>query len=486
MKQTRLSGLLKAAGGYTALKGSADVLIKSIEETSSDVKPGAMFVCVKGLSADGHDFAQDAVNRGATAVLAEKEIKLSGGAVIAQVKDTKEVLYRITDHCYGAAKKKARVIGVTGTKGKTTVTYMIAAALEAAVKKPVSVIGTVAYKIGKKVYGSKNTTPSNLVLHKLIEESVKKGAKDIVMEVSSHALDQGRIRNIMLDTVVMTNVTRDHFDYHKTFENYLAAKLKIMDNLKHGGTLVVNLDDKSAVKFIKAARGKTVTYSMGKKAVISAEKYSAGVKGMNIKLKVFGRRIEMKSPLIGEHNIHNLMAAIGAAGPGRAKKAVAALSKFNGVKGRMQAVYNKEFTVIVDFAHTAGSLEETLKALEKIKRGRLITVFGAGGNRDKGKRPMMGAAAENFSDIVIVTSDNPRFEEPMEIIKDVLAGMKGEVKTIVEPDRKKAVRKAVNLARRNDIVLLAGKGHETYQEIKGKKYPYDDEHAAFEAIKELK
>jgi UDP-N-acetylmuramoyl-L-alanyl-D-glutamate--2,6-diaminopimelate ligase len=488
MKAAKLKDVLKSAGSFKILQGSEDVLIKSIEETSSDVKPGALFVCVKGISADGHDFAQDAVNRGAAALLVDRITGIKGEAAVIYVKDTKAALYKITEACYGAAKKKAVITGVTGTKGKTTVTYMIAAVLQAALKKPVSVIGTVAYKIGNKVYESKNTTPSNLVLHKLIEESVNKGAKYIVMEVSSHALDQARIKNIMLDTAVVTNVTRDHFDYHKTFENYLAAKLKIADNLKSNGVMVVNLDDKSAGKFIKRAKGRRlITYSMNKAASVKTVDYTVSIKGMEINLIVRKKPVHLKSGLVGEHNIHNLMAAAGAAlGAAGLKDVKSALSKFKGVKGRMQAVYNGDFTVIVDFAHTAGSLEETLKALGKVKKGRIITVFGAGGNRDKGKRPMMGAVAEALSDIVVVTSDNPRFEKPMEIIKDVLAGMKGQVKTYVEEKREKAVKKAIRLARHGDIVLLAGKGHETYQDINGKKLLYDDEHAALRAIEGLK
>jgi UDP-N-acetylmuramoyl-L-alanyl-D-glutamate--2,6-diaminopimelate ligase len=248
------------------------------------------------------------------------------------------------------------------------------------------------------------------------------------------------------------------------------------------------MDDKSAARFMARAKGRKITgYSIGRKTAVTTAGYSLSVKGMEINMKVYGKSLVIKSPLVGEHNIHNLMAAAGAAyGRAGLDKTGRALSEFKGVKGRMQAVYNEDFTVIVDFAHTAGSLEETLKALSKVKKGRLITVFGAGGNRDKGKRPMMGAVAENLSDVVIVTSDNPRFEDPNEIIKDVLAGLKGMVLTFTEVNREKAVRKAVNMAKKNDIILLAGKGHETYQDIKGKKYPYDDEHAALRAIKELR
>jgi UDP-N-acetylmuramoyl-L-alanyl-D-glutamate--2,6-diaminopimelate ligase len=346
----------------------------------------------------------------------------------------------------------------------------------------------VAYKIGKKIYESKNTTPSNLVLHKLIAEAAEKGIRDVVMEISSHALDQERAKNIGLDTAVVTNVTRDHFDYHKTFENYLKAKLKIVNALKPGGTLVVNLDDKNAGVFIKrAGKRKVITCSISKKADIRALKYYFDVKGMDLQLDVMGSALKLETNLVGEHNAHNIMTAIGAACKTVSLKNIKkAMEGFRGVKGRMQAVYNREFTVIVDFAHTAGSLEETLKALNKVKKARVITVFGAGGNRDKGKRPMMGEVAERLSDVVIVTSDNPRFEKPVEIIKDVLAGFKGRVKTYVEEKRQKAVRLAIKIARRGDIVLLAGKGHETYQDIGGVKYPYDDEHEALRAIKEMR
>ncbi|HRU40084.1 MAG TPA: UDP-N-acetylmuramoyl-L-alanyl-D-glutamate--2,6-diaminopimelate ligase, partial [Candidatus Goldiibacteriota bacterium] len=356
----------------------------------------------KGLTADGHDFIPEALSKGASAVLAERKIR-TGAASLAVAADTRKALKKIAFFMYGKNLKKAKITGVTGTKGKTTVSYMIASVLEASGRGPVSVIGTVGYRIGKKVYEAKNTTPSNLVLLKLIDESVRKNAREIVMEISSHALDQGRVDNIPLDTAVMTNVTRDHFDYHKNFKNYLAAKLKIVSCLKKNGLLVVNLDDKNADKFIGLAKGRRVCgYSMRRKACVKASGFEPSIKGSKLEVKARGEAIRVDSGLIGEHNAHNLMAAI-AATAGKVRPGIIgrALSSFKGVKGRMQAVYNKRFTVVVDFAHTPGSLEETLKALETVKRGRIITVFGAGGNRDKGKRPLMGAAAEDKSDIVI-------------------------------------------------------------------------------------
>ncbi len=488
MRRIKIKELLLRAGTYRVISGTDETAVNGIEESSGEVKPGRVFVCVKGLSADGHDFAPAAAGRGAAVIIADRPIKVKGKAAIIYVKDSRDTLFKITHAFYAAVKKKVKVTGVTGTKGKTTVTYMIAAMLEAEFKKPVAVIGTVAYRIGKKIYKSNNTTPSNLVLHKLIAEAAGRGIKNVVMEISSHALDQERAKNIGLDAAVVTNVTRDHFDYHKTFEKYLAAKLKIVKAVKRGGALVLNLDDKNAGAFIKRAGGrKVITCSLSKKADIRTFKYYFDVRGMELQLDVMGCPLKLETKLVGEHNAHNIMTAIGAAcGIVSLKNIRKALEAFRGVKGRMQAVYNRDFTVIVDFAHTAGSLEETLKALNKVKKARVITVFGAGGNRDKGKRPMMGAVAERLSDVVIVTSDNPRFEEPLEIIKDILAGISGRVLNYVEEKREKAVRLAVKIARKGDIILLAGKGHETYQDIKGKKWPYDDEHEALRAIKEIR
>ncbi len=489
MKKIKLNELLNVIKRYKIIN-KKNIVIDGITDSSTEIKKDYLFVCIKGFSFDGHDFINDAIKRGAVAVLAAKKVQVPEGIVLIVVDNTKEMFYKIIDYCYSSDKKGMRIFGITGTKGKTTVSYMIGAIINKAMKKSVSIIGTVAYKIGSKILDSKNTTPSNLMIHKLLHVSAVRGIKNMVMEVSSHALDQDRVRNIFFDIVIVTNVTRDHFDYHGNYRNYLRAKLKIVDHLKNGGTLVVNADDKSARYFIekaKSKKAKILTYSMDKKSDIKVVSSEINIKKMTAQIMIKNKIYDIKSKLIGEHNLHNIMASIGATmGLSRVDKIINVLNKFKGVKGRMQVIYNRGFTVIVDYAHNADSLRETLITLNKIKTGRIIVVFGAGGNRDKGKRPVMGAIAERFADVVYVTSDNPRFENPKSIINDILSGMKGNIKIYAIENRKKAIYRAINIADKNDIVLLAGKGHEAYQEIKGKKYPFEDGKIALQAIKELK
>jgi len=489
MKTIKLNNILNVIKKYKIINYK-NILINGIAESSNDVQKGNIFICIKGSSYDGHNFINEAIKKGAAAVIALKEVKVPGNIPLIIVKDTKETLFKITDYYYSDVKKNIKIYGITGTKGKTTVSYMIGDIIKKGIKKDVTIIGTIAYKIGNKIYESKNTTPSNLTIHKLIAESARKNIKNIIMEVSSHALDQERIKNINFDVAIITNVTRDHFDYHHDYKNYLKAKLKIVNNLKKGGTLVVNIDDKSSQYFIekaKSKKAKIVTYSINKDSDIKIFKSDINIKRMLAQIKIKNKIYNIKSKLIGEHNLHNIMASIGASYNFiNMKKIINVLNKFKGVKGRMEVIYNKDFLVIVDYAHNADSLKETLITLNKIKKGKIITLFGAGGNRDKGKRPIMGAVAERFSDVLIVTSDNPRFEEPMEIIKDILIGTKGNVKIFAIKNRRQAIYKAIKIAEKKDIVLLAGKGHEVYQEIKGKKYPFEDGKIALRAIKELK
>lgn len=490
MKKIKLYEILNVIKKYKIINGDKNIFINGIADSSTEIKTGYLFVCIKGFSYDGHDFINDAIKRGAVAVLSSKKLKVPKSVSLIIVKDTKETFYKIIDYYYSDSKKNMKIVGITGTKGKTTVSYMIGDIINNAIKEDVSIIGTIAYKIGKKIYDSKNTTPSNLIIHRLIHDSATKGIKNIVMEVSSHALDQDRIKNIFFDIVIITNVTRDHFDYHGNYRNYLQAKLKIVDHLKKGGVLVVNVDDKSSRYFIRKAKNKKakiITYSMNKKSDIKVVNSEINIKRMNAQILVKNKIYNIKSKLIGEHNLYNIMASIGATlGFIKTGKIINVLNRFKGVKGRMEVVYNKDFTVILDYAHNPDSLKETLITLNKIKEGHIIVVFGAGGNRDKGKRPAMGAIAERFADVAFVTSDNPRLENPMSIINDILSGMKGKIKIYVIEDRKKAIYKAINMADKNDIVLLAGKGHEVYQDIKGKKYPFEDGKIAIQAIKDLK
>ncbi len=490
IKNKKLKTLLSGIK-YKILFGNTDVQIKGIAESTSTLKRGELFICIKGYSKDGHDFIMEAEKNGAAAIIVEHHVAVKGKATIIQVADSKKTMQEVTDRFYADAKKKVKIYGITGSKGKTTVSYITEALLKEKTGKECAVIGTIGYKIGRKIYSAKNTTPSNIRIHRLIAEVASKGIKHVIIEASSHALDQGRLSNIYFDSVALTNVTRDHFDYHKNFKNYLNAKLKIVEvNLKKGGRLVVNTDSKGAAEFIKAGKkkkAKIITYSWKDKTDIKLNAYDLDMKGMNFEIEDYGKRALFHSSLIGEHNICNVMAALGLTrGEVDLKTAVKAVRKFKTVKGRLEKVYSGEFTVFVDFAHTTDSLEKVLFTLNELKKSRIITVFGVSGNRDKGKRPMMGEVVNRLSDVVIITSDNPGTENLGEIIKEIMVGIKDKSKTIIMEDRTEAVRYAINVANKDDIVLLAGKGHEEYQIVGETKIPYNDKEVAMHAIEDLK
>ncbi|HDT15178.1 MAG TPA: UDP-N-acetylmuramoyl-L-alanyl-D-glutamate--2,6-diaminopimelate ligase [Firmicutes bacterium] len=464
---------------YRIVQGSDEQAVSGPEESSLKVKKGSVFFCIRGSAYDGHDFASDAVHKGAGAIITEEEIKLKvKGPVVIKVKDSKAALLNAVKKVYEEYRNSVSVIGITGTKGKTTVSYIVDAILKETFGRDNTVIGTVGYRVGKRKYPAETTTPSNLVLNKLIKMSAAKKIKNVIMEVSSHSLVQGRVENIEFASGVITNVARDHLDYHKTLVNYLSAKLKIISRIKKDGVLVLNRDDSSFAPALKTAqkRGiKTVVFSFEKKADIKVLEYKTGMGGSEFTLEIYGKPERFKTRLVGEHNIRNIMAAIGAVrGMAGIEDIRRAVKTFRRVKGRMETVRNNKCGIIVDFAHTPDSVEKTLKVLKGVCRGRLITVFGAGGGRDRGKRPLMGRAAEKYSDYIIVTSDNPRDENPERIIKDVISGIRNKTSVFAEPDRKKAIRIAVEKAAKDDIVAILGKGHEAYQYIKGKKYPFDD------------
>jgi UDP-N-acetylmuramyl-tripeptide synthetase len=491
MKKMSLKELLTGIKGYTLASGSANTVITDIAESAAAAKKGSLFFCMKGIERDGHDFITEALRNGVTAIVVEKDVSVKQGVAVIKVKDARQAMYSMVDRFYKDDKKKVKIIAITGTKGKTTVSYLIDALLKAQTGKDNAVVGTIGYRIGKKTYAAGNTTPSNIKVHKLISEAAKAGIKYLIIEASSQALDQGRMMNIAVDAAVLTNITRDHFDYHKNFSNYLKAKMIILGNLKAGGRFAINLDTKGAAEMLKAAKKKTkniITCAMDVKADVRPVKYSLDIKGTDFTLDIRGIKQEFATVLAGRHNIYNIMNAVAAvAGIVSEKNMAKAIADFKTVEGRMDKAYSGEFDVIVDYAHTPDSMEKILEALNALKKtGRIITVFGAGGNKDRGKRPIMGAIAERLSDKVVVTSDNPRYEEPGKIIADIMAGIKDRKTVIVEPDRKSAIEAAIKEAAKNDIVLIAGKGHERYQEIKGKKHPFEDKKVSLEMIKKHK
>lgn len=483
MKKIRLSELLALSGVKAHLTGDAEIC--GIAESSSEVKGGELFACLKGFKRDGHDYAGEAVKKGAAAILCERK---AADAPSAIVKDSAAALKKITEFFYRDARKKVKITGVTGTKGKTTITYLIDAVYTEKYRKPCAVIGTLKYRIGKKEYSAPNTTPSNLFLNKLIAEAAAKGIKHVVMEASSHALHQGRLDNIEFESAVITNVTRDHLDYHKTRTAYLAAKLKIIDLIKKGGVLAVHREMNDYAKVMNTAKKRgdieVRGFSIRRKAFLRAKIKESGLEGTRFELVYGGKSINVFSRLAGEHNVYNLLAAAAVCVPETGIHAVQrAARSFAGVPGRLEKVYDGAFKIFVDFAHTPDSMENILKTVAPITKGKIITLFGCGGDRDRGKRPLMGKIAQAMSGIVLVTSDNPRSEEPEDIIKEIMKGIKKDGNIFVEPDREKAVALAVSKAGQGDAVLLLGKGVEEYQEIKGVKHPYNDKKAALKAVR---
>ncbi len=465
--------------------------INKIKISSKEIKKGDIFLCVKGTVDDGHNYINEAIKRGVRVIIGEKNIKIKNKKVnYIKVKDTKKTLLNLINFFYRKYINKAEIIGITGTKGKTTVSYVIDALLREQNKKLNTIIGTVKYVIGKKEYPAATTTPSLLEINRLISESIKNKIYTIIMEISSHALAQGRVANLKLLRAVITNITRDHLDYHKTFNAYFAAKMKILNILKKDGRVILNLDDKHAdkiLKIIKAKKLKYTTYSMKNKADIKLLSYKTDINGSKFILKIKTKKIFLDTPLIGLHNIYNIMAAIGAVYDKLTVKSIKrAIKNFKTVRGRLEKIYDKKFFVFIDYAHTPDSMEKVLETLYKLKKGRIISVFGAGGNRDKGKRPLMGAVASKYSDVVIITSDNPRFEKPQAIINDILKGIKNKENVIVKSDRKQALKIAILMAKKDDIVVIMGKGHETYQIIGDKKIKFNDAEVVLNEIRKLK
>ncbi|MGL5543655.1 MAG: UDP-N-acetylmuramoyl-L-alanyl-D-glutamate--2,6-diaminopimelate ligase, partial [Cetobacterium sp.] len=422
---------------------------------------------LKGALVDGHKYIDKALENGAVAVIVSEEVELKGDVTYFLVDDLRNKLGIMASNFYGNPEKKLKIIGVTGTNGKTTTTYLIEQILG---EEYVARIGTVEYKIGDEIIEAPNTTPESLDIIKMSKKAVDKGLKYLVMEVSSHGLTSGRVDMLDFDVAVFTNLTPEHLDYHKDMDDYFEAKKILFKKLKNKENSIVNIDDFYGEKIAKEFGG--MSYSLNKDADLDLN---------TIK--------EMKPTLLGKFNMYNILGAIGVGkllgiDPSLIKERV---GKIKGAPGRFEAVsIGQDFRVIVDYAHTGDALENILQGVKDLGApGKIITVFGCGGDRDKTKRPVMAEVAEKYSQLVIVTSDNPRTEKAEDIIEDILKGFKNK-NYIVEIDRKEAIKKAVLKAEKDDIILIAGKGHETYQILGNTKIHFDDREIAIEAIKELK
>ena len=457
--------------------GSTDKEIAGVCIDSRQTGQGYLFMAMRGTQTDGHTYIPAAIGKGAVAVLCEElPQELAGDVTYIRVKDSEEAVGLVATTFYGDPTDKMELVGVTGTNGKTTVATLLYHTFRYFGYK-VGLISTVCNYIDDQPVPTEHTTPDPITLNRLLGQMAEAGCKYAFMEVSSHSIAQKRISGLRFAGGIFTNLTRDHLDYHKTVENYLRAKKKFFDDLPKTAFSLVNLDDKNGLVMTQNTRSKVYTYSLRSLADFKGKVLESHFEGM---LLDFNNR-ELAVHFIGRFNAYNLLAVFGAAvllGK-REEDVLIALSTLHPVAGRFDAVRSPQgYTAIVDYAHTPDALANVLNAIHGVLegRGKVITVVGAGGNRDKGKRPLMAQEAARQSDRLIITSDNPRFEEPQDIMNDMLAGLSKEdlQKTLAIADRREAIRTACMLAQKGDVVLVAGKGHEDYQEIKGVKHHFDD------------
>jgi len=485
--------------------------VLSICYDSNKCEEESLFVAIAGIKTDGHLFIENAIKNGARFVVHERDFTPPAGITAIRVKDSRRALGQIGFNFFGDPSSSLCLIAVVGTNGKTTTTYLLEAILQSA-GYSVGVLGTVNYRYGKTVVPAPNTTPESFEMQRILREMADNGVTHCIAEVSSHAIDLHRVDDCAFDMGIFTNLTQDHLDYHKTMENYFHAKQRFFSEVLPAGTknrpgaMIINGDDPWGQRIIREARGKCTTYGIDLACDITAKTARFSLDGITAKIVSKNGEIDIVAPLMGRFNLYNILAAVASSLelgiPAEAiQKGLALLPQ---VPGRLEKVsLSGQPSVFVDYAHTDDALKRVLENLAAFRRGKIITVFGCGGDRDRGKRPLMGEAAARYSDLTIVTSDNPRGEDPAEIIKDIEKGIalpkmefaadnfvsnrasfrnSREKSYIVMPDRREAILAAIALAEEEDIVLIAGKGHEDYQIIGGKRFPFDDRVVARKAL----
>jgi len=473
-----------------SIVGLVDREVTGVRYDSRRVTAGNLFVAVRGDVFDGHSFIEQAVDKGAIAVVGE-QAALSKRATVIVVPDSREALAQLASTFFGHPSGKLKMIGVTGTNGKSTTAFLIKHLLELA-SQSTGLIGTIQYEIGERRLPASRTTPESLDLQELLSQCVEAGCRNVVIEVSSHALSQGRSNEIEFAVGVFTNLTRDHLDFHRGMKDYFEAKARLFESLRQSPRedrkAVINVDDPYGQQLV-GRFGKDlsiITYGMGARADFRASDFKVEMNGTSYRLDAKDKSYLVRLPLIGRFNIYNSLAALAAvrAAGLDVRTAVQALAKAPQIPGRLEAVPAKrKFQVFVDYAHTDDALLNVVKTCRDLNPNRLILVFGCGGNRDKTKRPLMGAVADQYADYAFITSDNPRKEDPEAIIRDVETGFKHQnYEKIV--DRKEAITRAIAMAQPRDIVLIAGKGHEKYQEFSDHIVPFDDVEIAGRALEE--
>lgn len=463
-------------------KGNKEQEISSITANSKNVAPGALFLAKRGKVGDGHRFIAEAVSAGAVAVLTDTYDPFQSAVQIVH-SDVSSLEALLAQRFYQDPTAQLSIFGVTGTSGKTTTTYLLKYLLEQ--EGLCGLIGTVSWMTGTKVMPATLTTPDQLTLMELFYEMGKEGCKRAVMEVSSHAIDQGRTKGISYAAAVFTNLSQDHLDYHHTMEEYATAKAELFKGLQPAAFAIINGDDSWSDRMVQNCSATIIRYGLQSHFDLYASNLDLSSQGMQFLVHWKGEKVAFKTQLIGRFNIYNILAATAVAlTQGQKLSAIAAkLEGFAGVPGRLERVVNaRNLQVFVDYSHKPDALKNVLQTLKEFKKGRLITVFGCGGNRDAQKRPQMAAISENLSDFSIVTNDNPRGEDPEEIARQIISGFENK-DYFVELDRKKAIEHALNLATPDDIVLIAGKGHEAYQIFAHQTIVFDDREVAKEACR---
>ncbi|UOR12926.1 UDP-N-acetylmuramoyl-L-alanyl-D-glutamate--2,6-diaminopimelate ligase [Halobacillus amylolyticus] len=486
----KVTKLLELVPFYRTNQSIESITISGVAMDSRTVSQGDVFVCIRGSETDGHAYVASAIDQGATVIIAEEDLDIDFPVII--VNDTTKVLAMVASTFYDYPTEKIYTIGVTGTNGKTTITYLLDEIFNLE-KQTTATIGTIQMNIAGDLYPVKNTTPDSLSLQRSFRKMADRGVETAIMEVSSHALDQGRVYGCDFDIAIFTNLSQDHLDYHEDMDDYLRAKSLLFAQLGNGYNVertkfaIINIDSPVAAKLIRSTAKPTLTYGVEKQADVMATNISLHEKGTSFTMLTPKGRIEIASPLMGMFSIYNMLAAAGTAlASGVNLQTIKqSFAQTEGVRGRFEPVLaGQDFGVVVDYAHTPDSLENVLETMKDFCRGSIRVVVGCGGDRDRSKRSLMADVAMKYGDHIIFTSDNPRSESPKQILNDMTSHLNGGFD--VELDRDKAIETAISSSNDGDMVLIAGKGHETYQEINGVRYDFDDREVARDILLKVK
>lgn len=493
LEGVQVSKLFQAMSGRFVL--THDVEVRRLQYDSRNVERSDCFVAIRGMGVDGHRFIEAAIDKGAAVVVMDSDAALPDslflhtGVIKVVVPDSRKALAVMSANYYGHPSKSLTMVGVTGTNGKTTTTHIIKSILEAA-GQHVGLVGTIEYKIGNDVIPASHTTPESLELNELLARMVQSGCTSVSMEVSSHALHQSRVYGLKYDVAVFTNLTQDHLDYHGSMDEYFRAKRQLFDGLSGDAWAVTNAEGEWGLRITHSSAARRLTYGESASADVQARDIHLSIDGTSFAIQYGGQTTTISSALVGRFNVYNILAAFSAGiALGLPTAAITkGITAVKIVRGRFERVSSPDgWTAIIDYAHTPDALEKCLRTihdvLPKVNRGRIITVFGAGGDRDRTKRPLMGKVASSLSDVTIVTSDNPRTEDPQHIIGDIVRDLPSDVPVVQEVDRRTAIKRALQQAKAGDVVLIAGKGHEDYQVIGREKIHFSDREIVEEFIR---